>query len=161
MRKIPALSFSGVTSLGPFWLLIRKEIKTQTCRMPRKKPIKKGDILFLYWRQRQSKKLKAERGEPHKIGVAKCVKVERMKYRDFAFNSDFARRDGFASSIELRQWFGNPEFFGDEEYDVIHFQMISSPDIPPIFPGILHTFPCHRNIVRFVVNTEVGTKAVR
>lgn len=124
--------------MGPFWELIRKGIKTRTCRRPRKKrPIKEGDILYLYWKQRLSRKFKEKRGEPHQIAVARCMRVRRMQYRDFAFDDDFARKEGFADSAELRKLFGRIAFLDTLWYDVIDFEVISSPDSPPMFPGIL------------------------
>jgi len=119
---VPAISFSGVTVRGPFWQQILEGLKTLTCRKPRKRPIREGDILMLYWRQRVPK----DKKPIHFIGYAKCVKIERKKYREFAFDDDFARRDGFLNSAELRRWFGDPRVYGDEEYDVIHFKLITS-----------------------------------
>lgn len=124
---MPAISFSGTTSRGPFYVLILKREKTQTCRKPRKRPIKKGDKLVLYWKQRVS--MKPPNFKPiHKIAVATCVDVERKKYREFAFDDDFARRDGFKDAEEMQEWFGDPLEYADEEYDVIHFVL---PYIPP------------------------------
>ena len=135
---MPAISFSGQTNLGPFWKLIRAEIKTQTCRKPRKRPIKEGDLLFMYWKQRVSRKKKAEMGEPHKIAVGRVVKVEKdTRYADFVFDDDFAFAEGFESVEEMQCWFGDPYENADEEWDVIKWRLISSPDMPPIFPGIL------------------------
>lgn len=115
---MPALSFSGTTSRGPFWELILKAAKTQTCRIPRKNPIKKGDKLKLYWKQR----VPADKKPIHLIGFSMCTNVEkRRRYKDFAFDGAFARRDGFRDSLELQEWFGSPLEWGDEEYDVIHF----------------------------------------
>jgi len=115
---MPAISFSGTTSRGPFWKQIMRGWKTQTCRKPRKNPIRKGDFLKLYWKQRVPR----DKKPIHFIGYARCVAIERKKYRDFAYDDEFARRDGFRDSAELREWFGDPEIYGDEEYDVIHFK---------------------------------------
>lgn len=114
---MPMLSFSGESYEGPFWKQILEGRKIQTCRKPRKHPIRQGDVLFLYWKVRMPK----ARKEIHYIGKATCVKVERKKYREFAFDDEFARRDGFHESRELREWFGDPEKNGDDEYDVITF----------------------------------------
>ncbi|RLI33186.1 hypothetical protein DRO56_02315 [Candidatus Bathyarchaeota archaeon] len=121
MSYMPAISFSGVTSIGPFWKQILEGRKTQTCRRPRKRPIKEGDRLVLYWKQR----IPRNRKPIHLIGVAVCTRVERKKYRDFAFDDQFARRDGFRDSEELRKWFGPVEVHGDEIYEVIHFKLLS------------------------------------
>ena len=114
---MPAISFSGETSRGPFWQQILDRAKTQTCRTPRKHVIKQGDKLILYWKQRVPTNCKPI----HRIGIATCVNIERRKYKEFAYDDAFAWRDGFENSVELREWFGDPEDFGEEEYDVISF----------------------------------------
>jgi len=115
---MPLLSFSGTTSQGPFWRQIEEGRKTQTCRLPRKNPIKEGDLLRLYWRVRVPIALKPV----HFIGVAECLKVERKRFGEFKDDDEFAMRDGFEDSAELRVWFGAVE--DDEEYDVIHFKVV-------------------------------------
>ena len=117
------ISFSGETYEGQFWKQILEGRKTQTCRKPRKRPIKKGDKLYLYWKVRMRKTWKPI----HFIGEALCTEVERRKYGDFALDDDFARRDGFHDALELQQWFGDPLESAEEEYDVIHFELISRP----------------------------------
>ena len=117
---MPAISFSGETSRGSFWQQILDRAKTQTCRTPRKRAIKQGDKLILYWKQRVPATFKPI----HRIGIATCVKVERKKYKEFAYDNVFARRDGFEDSNELREWFGDAEDFGNEEYDVISFTLL-------------------------------------
>lgn len=114
---MPMISFSGETSQGPFWKQILEGHKTQTCRAPRKRPIRERDNLLLYWKVRVRKDMKPI----HYIGGAICTKVERKRYIEFAYDDDFARRDGFKNSAELREWFGTPS---DEEYDVITFRLI-------------------------------------
>jgi len=116
---VPLISFSGETSEGPFWKQILEGRKTQTCRKPRKHPIKNGDVLYLYWKCRQSK----DKKPIHFIGKAICTNVERKRYREFAWDYDFARRDGFSDPLELQEWFGDPEEYGEEEYDVISFKL--------------------------------------
>lgn len=112
---MPLISFSGESSLGPFWRLILDGRKTQTCRKPRIRPVKTGDKLRLYWKCRVPKCEKPI----HFIGEAVCTGVTRMFYEDFAFNDDFARRDGFSDCFELQSWFGDPAVYGYERYDVI------------------------------------------
>jgi len=116
---MPLISFSGETCTGPFYKLIQDEVKTQTCRKPRKRPIQKGDTLYLYWKVRQPK----DKKPIHFIGEAYCTSVKRMMYMDFAYDEEFAHRDGFDGSWELRDWFGDPNVYGDEEYDVISFKL--------------------------------------
>lgn len=119
---MPALSFSGHTRRGFFFELILKGEKTQTAREPRKRPIKEGDKLILYWKQRVPKAKKPI----HLIGYATCTKVERLRYQDFAFDEAFAWRDGFINEYELQEWFGDPKAMENwsREYDVIHFQLL-------------------------------------
>jgi len=117
---MPALSFSGVTSQGAFWELILLRRKTKTCRLRRKNPIKKGDHLRLYWKQRVPKSKKVI----HLIGDATCVRVSRRLYMDFCQDNDFARSDGFKDYEEMQSWFGDPQLEGDITYDVIHFKLL-------------------------------------
>lgn len=113
----PAISFSGRGERGPMWLLIKHGKKTQTVRKPRKRPIKKGYMIKLYWKQRTPRIKKLV----HLIADAEVVKVQRMKYRDFAHDDKFARKDGFVNSAELRSWFGSVRLHGEDPYDVIEF----------------------------------------
>lgn len=108
---------------GPFWRLILLKEKTQTCRKPRVRFIRVGDVLSLYWKQRQP-----EGSKPiHLIAYAKCEATERRPYSSFAFDDEFARRDGFTDSAELREWFGDPAEYGGDPYDVISFTTHFSP----------------------------------
>lgn len=68
--------------------------------------------------------MKKDRKPIHLIGNAVCVKVERLKYFEFFDDDRFAKRDGFKDAEELQEWFGDVLQYGDEEYDVIHFQLI-------------------------------------
>ena len=119
------LSFSGETKRGPFYTQILRREKTQTCRAPRSRPIKAGDNLALYWKQRLPK----DKKPIHLIGYAKCMSVEQRPYLSFAYDDEFARRDGFTDSTELREWFGDPSIYGREVYDVISFRLhFSTPE---------------------------------
>jgi len=117
---MPAISFSGKTSRGDFWKLILDGDKTQTCRRPRKRPIKPDDSLILYWKQR----VPASQKPIHKIAEGVCVSVVKRRYADFAFDDNFAKREGFRDAEEMQQWFGDPLEYGDEEYDVIEFDVL-------------------------------------
>jgi len=117
---MPALSFSGETSRGPFYQLILDGEKKQTVRLPRKRPIKQGDFLRLYWKQRTPK----DKKPIHFIGPAKCTHVETVRKYNFLFNREFARRDGFSDELELQEWFGLDN--DDALYTVIHFKLIRS-----------------------------------
>ena len=110
------ISFSGETSRGPFWKLILSGEKMQTVRRPRKRTIKTGELLHLYWKVRVAPTIKPI----HKIGTAVCIEVVRMKYSDFYCDDEFARADGFRDSHELREWFeGSPL---TRQYDVIRWR---------------------------------------
>ena len=100
---MPAISFSGTTLRGAFWKLVITNQKRQTVRKPRKKPIKVGDKVTLYWKQRVPKNKKPV----HKLGVATVIEVLPYKYSEFAEDSNFAWNDGFVSSSELQEWFGS------------------------------------------------------
>lgn len=131
---MPLISFSGTTSCGSFWKQILDGKKIQTCRKPRKRPIKKGDTLYLYWKCRVPK----DKKPIHFIGEAVCTNIERKSYSEFAYDDDFARKDGFKNSLELRSWFGDPSewsereglvlslappYRSDDEYNVIQFKL--------------------------------------
>jgi hypothetical protein len=116
----PAISFSDLLVVEPFWRLILNREKTQIVRKPRKRPIKRGDRLYLYWKQRVPK----EQKPVHLIATAICTKVERIEYREFAHDNAFARATGFKDHEELQKFFGPLTRFGSTEYDVIHFRII-------------------------------------
>lgn len=79
-------------------------------------------IVKLYWKQR----VPLDKKPIHLIGEAIITKVEKKKCKEFAYDDDFARRDGFRDSAELREWFGDPKYTGrgEEEYDVITFKPV-------------------------------------
>jgi len=115
------LSFSGITTLGPFWKLIQEGLKDQTIRKPRKRPIQEGDRLVLYWKQRTPIHMK----EVHLIGYADCIETFQLEYRQFAYDNTIARRDGLAHSREFRAWFGFPSLHGEEIFDIIRWCLLS------------------------------------
>jgi hypothetical protein len=108
---MPGLSFSGVPKRGPFWWQIITGQKIQTCREPRVRPFKDGDTLYLYWKMRTPKTKKPI----HHIGNAIARPVLHSHYRNFAYDNDFAKRDGFEDYKELQEWFGDPDGFIEEE----------------------------------------------
>lgn len=119
---MPAISFSCITHKGPCWYLILIGEKRQTVRKPRVRPISPGHILKLYWKQR----IPANKKPIHLIGQAQCRNVERIYYKDFAFNDDFARADGFRNAEEMQEWFGDPLEYAMDEYDVISWASLFS-----------------------------------
>ena len=115
---MPALSFSGETERGPFWKLILDGEKEQTVRKPRKRPIKEGDLLKLYWKQRIPK----DKKPIHYLGSAICTQIVTLPKYAFMYSEAFARRDGFEDEAELLDWFGEDD--EEEEFNVIHFRLI-------------------------------------
>lgn len=100
---MPALSFSV------FKDKILSGAKRQTIRSVRKHPIKEGDVLYMYWKQRSQT-------EREKLGEAKCTKVFPVKIeKNFALCPDlsvryhsldlFAQADGFDNWQQLIEFF--------------------------------------------------------
>lgn len=103
---MPALSFSVFKNK-----IISGE-KAQTIRRVRKYPIRPGDRLTLYWKQRTP--------EIQKLGEARCVEVLSIKiFRNcYILNElttiddpeellQFATEDGFCSWEDLTNYFGS------------------------------------------------------
>jgi len=88
--------------------------KRQTIRRARKRAIKVGDTLYLYWKLRTK--------ECQLLTVATCMEALRLKYADFCCDEEIAKRDGFENSEELRKWFTkkhNPK--PDDLFDIIRW----------------------------------------
>lgn len=66
--------------------------KLQTIRKQRKKPIKVGDILIVYWDLRTKSCMK--------IGEAKVTKIIRKRFKDITYED--AVRDGFQCLQDFR-----------------------------------------------------------
>ena len=104
---MPALSFSGTPKRGPFYELVQKGEKTVTTRKLRKHPIKPGDNLVLYWKQRTPIKNKPV----HKIGDATCIrsltyasmKALLLSLRVTGILS-YIKQEGFDNLGELVEW---------------------------------------------------------
>ena len=111
------ISFSGTTRLGPFWKQVGLKEKNQTVREPRKRKIKEGETLYLYWKMR----VPIHEKPVHKIGEATCTRVDQVQYKDFCEDLAFARKDGFSSLREMHRWFGDPREYGSTEYEVIQW----------------------------------------
>lgn len=89
--------------------------KRQTIRAVSKRKINPGDTLYLYWHLRQK--------DCELLKVTKCRYVLRQTYRNFAFDNEIARADGFKDAFELRLWFKkkhNPEM--DDLFDIIGWE---------------------------------------
>lgn len=102
---MPALSFSV------FKDKILSGEKRQTIRSVRKHPIKEGDVLYMYWKQRSQT-------EREKLGEAKCVKIRQVQiFREYLIEDQnkfcqikqyldkFAIADGFDNWDEMRDFF--------------------------------------------------------
>lgn len=105
---MPALSFDVLLDK------LLNGTKTLTIRVPRKRPLTKGDSLFMYWKQRS----------PNNkfLGMA-CVKgVKRVRLG--SITEEEAVLDGFESKAELLAGFRSVHGAGVEErlFDVIKFE---------------------------------------
>ncbi len=100
---MPALSFKK-TAVP----LIRKGIKTRTCRRKRKNPIKAGDELQLYVGMRTA--------QCKRIGTGRCRKVQ-----DVEIDRKRLRLDGRVQGFDRREIFAHEEGCGswDEFVDII------------------------------------------
>ena len=105
---MPAISFSAFKGK-----LLSGE-KCQTIRRPRKRPLKVGDVLHVFWRMRTKK--------CEKLGTTRIVRIERKR---LAFlTDDDVRKDGFLDKKSLIAWF--LEKYGSyskiAEFDIITFE---------------------------------------
>lgn len=98
--------------------------KCQTIRKPRKRPLKLGDVLHVYWMLRTK--------ECEKLGVSKIIKIKRKTA--WGFTQEDAVKDGFGMFqkvgieplTELLMFLDNHyrKFNGDMEFVVISFEPI-------------------------------------
>ena len=130
----PAISFSGKTSRGPFYELILKGEKVLTTRYPRLKGrIEAGDLVNLYWKQRQPMLFIATPGNMHyskpihKIGEAYVVNVSRVFNLLDAILTipDYIRGEGFRDLAELHGYWGTNTVTATQTgpLDVIRFKL--------------------------------------
>ncbi len=109
---MPALNFTV------FKEKILNGTKRQTIRTPRKRPIKKGDTLYLFWHQRQK--------DCELLKVTKCPQTETLSFRDLAFSDkseDIAKADGFKDVEEMRKWFLKAYSpFPDDKFVIIYWR---------------------------------------
>lgn len=99
---MPALNFQA-----RFAALIESGQKRQTIRATRKRPIVRGDVLYLYTGQRSK--------HSRLLGVASCLSAEEISieenscWLDHALNSEecqaLATADGFESWAHMVDWF--------------------------------------------------------
>ena len=126
---MPALSFSVTTQRGPLHELILDGRKRQTIRKERRTPIKVGDALTLYWKQRTKKADKE--GEPHLIGKTYAVEVQRLRLKDFIRSGQVAQADGFVTVAEMERFFSRekPVDF-DQWYQIIKWRYPLGEELP-------------------------------
>lgn len=118
---MPAVSFSGETSRGPFWLQILLGLKTTTIRAPSSRIIISNDPLYLYWKQRVAVRLKPI----HMIATVRCVTIQYgVLYSCFANIDHVARSDGFYDHTELQEWFGDVAAKPEPRWNIIHWGRI-------------------------------------
>ena len=86
---MPALSFSVMKEK------LMDGTKCQTIRKLRKRPIKVGDRLVIYWKQRS-------KNNEH-LGVTECTSERVFKLKDVTPQEAWA--DGFSCKAELWDWF--------------------------------------------------------
>jgi hypothetical protein len=89
--------------------------KRQTIRKQRKRPIKVGGTLYLYWHLR--------RKDCHLLRKAKFVETFTKPWDFLKVSEDIAKRDGFGSSKEMREWFNSTQDLLDDKemFDVIRW----------------------------------------
>jgi hypothetical protein len=98
---MPPLSFSV------FHDEVKDGEKRQTIRKQRKRPIKVGDTLYLYWHLRQK--------DCHLLRKAKCVETFTKSWRVLKVSEDIAKRDGFKSATEMCEWFSRTQDLPDDK----------------------------------------------
>jgi hypothetical protein len=94
---------------------IKDGTKRQTIRRHLKHSVKVGDTLYLYWHLRKK--------DCHLLRVEKCLEAFTKPWGSLKFSEDMAKRDGFKSSGEMREWFNKTyRSLDDEElFDVIRW----------------------------------------
>ena len=71
--------------------------KRQTIRKSRKKPIKVGDTLQLYWKLRTK--------ETELLKEVTCRELINIKLTDVLFDEKIAKEDGFENIFEMQNFF--------------------------------------------------------
>lgn len=89
--------------------------KRQTIRIHRKRPIKTGDALYLYWHLR--------RRDCELLREAPCTETFSRTWAEIRDNEDIARRDGFKSAAEMRNWVNekNKDLSENQLLDIIRW----------------------------------------
>ena len=94
---------------------VKRGKKRQTIRRHRKRPIKVGDTLYLYWHLR--------RKDCHLLRVEKCVETFTEPWGVLKVSEDIAKHDGFKSATEMCEWFNRTQDLPDDKelFDVIRW----------------------------------------
>lgn len=88
-----------------------------TIRKLRRRPIKVGDTLILYWKQR----MQIEKKLVHKIGEVICTGAVTLPLIDFLFDKEVARKDGFDNIGDMQNWFISQTEDGLEQFQIIEW----------------------------------------
>jgi len=83
-------------------------------RKPRKRPIKVGDTLYLWWKSRS-------KYESEYLGRATCIDVKRVTLADVWKDEENAKADGFDTLKEFRDWFAGKSWEKAEEWELEDF----------------------------------------
>jgi hypothetical protein len=96
---------------------VRDGTKRQTIRRHRhrKRPIKVGDKLYLYWH--------LGRKDCHLLRVERCTATFTKPWGAIRLSEEIAERDGFQSCAEMREWFRKNCYSPDDNeiFDVIRW----------------------------------------
>lgn len=87
--------------------------KRQTIRVPRKRPIKWGESLYLYWHLR--------RKDCQLLRIAHCNAVFNMRWADMKNNLELALKDGFKGLDDFRAWFARYNPNDDTIFTIIRW----------------------------------------
>lgn len=109
---MPAISFS----------LFKEKLlsgeKCQTIRKPRKKPLKVGDVLHMFWKMRTK--------ECEKLGITKITRIERKPLGKLTLKQ--IQKDGFEDYAHFDVVFCHeihPNVSMKDEFDIITFEPLN------------------------------------
>ena len=76
---------------------IRTGHKRQTIRIHRKRPIKAGDTLYLYWNLMQQ--------NCQLLRTATCTETYSKTWAEIKNDQNIAKKDGFKNAADMQNWF--------------------------------------------------------
>lgn len=88
--------------------------KCQTIRLPRKRPPKVGETLYLYWKLRTK--------ECKFLRKVVCSEVIIRKWKDMKDDLELARLDGFNGLEDFRKWFMRYNPTDETEFMIIRWR---------------------------------------